>query len=191
MGFTDKCGVERNRLLPAITIGSNIRVRSSAETKARDWFSARYCVGSGAADVTHGSSGAGNKNAARREKGDTMEMQWAQRVDDCRETREGEELPRSLRRCYNWRRSAAVTISFALSRMNEQKAHSTRAVDPSYLSLHFFFHLRPSPLSSPPARLHHSVAALGFTFFPTNGLKSEISRRSLRDSLQLQIPPAI
>jgi len=24
----------------------------------------------------------GNKNAARREKGDTMETQWAQRVDD-------------------------------------------------------------------------------------------------------------
>lgn len=110
-------------------------------------------IASARTGVTHGSPSAGNKNAVRREKGDTMETQWA-RVDDgatwtraAREKRErqrksdkvakgrkrgskggggGERGIASLQRYYNWRRwctSRRGAISFALSRMSEQKAH--------------------------------------------------------------------
>jgi len=82
-------------------------------------------------DVTHGSSYAGNKNVVRREKKNTIETQWAL-VNDWTSGNERKKEREKwsallLRRCYNWQwwcSSRRDAISFALSRMSEQKAHS-------------------------------------------------------------------
>lgn len=69
-----------------VSPGTQLHPRAwpNAEAKFRDWSGCKardgYCV-LVRTDVTHGSPSAGNKNAARRKKGDTMETQWA-RVDD-------------------------------------------------------------------------------------------------------------
>lgn len=99
IGFTDKCGVERNRALPAITIGPSTQLHPRStkrgnegsrlvRCKARDG----YCVGSEPQTLRTEARSAGNKNAARREKGDTMETQWAQRVDDWATWTSGREI---------------------------------------------------------------------------------------------------
>lgn len=99
--FTNKCGIERNRALPAITVGSGTQLHPRSTNCRNERFTIGPVQGERRilrrlADVTHGSSSAGNKNAARREKGDTMETQWAQRVDDWATWTSGRGIAASL-----------------------------------------------------------------------------------------------
>lgn len=151
IGFTDKCGVERNRALPAITIGSSTQLHPRSikrgnessrlvRCKARDG----YCVDSEPQTLRTEA----RAPAIKTPHAEKREIQWKRNGRNewmtGRRGRAGEKLPRSLRRCYNWRQrctSRRGAISFALSRMSEQKAHSKP--DPSCLPLHLFFHLQP------------------------------------------------
>jgi len=156
IGFTGKCGIERNQALPAM-VGSAIAFAwSSAETKVHDWSGARRetdIASARATDVTHGSSSAGNKNAVRREKGDTMETQWAQRVDDWATWKSGRGIaslsstPLQL--------AAAVYLpprcNLIRALSHERTESALQAGPPSCFSLHLSFYLRSSlyPLLSP------------------------------------------
>lgn len=176
IGFTDKCGAERNQALPRnhgrLAPARNcIHARPSAETQVRDWF------GQGERRILRRLRGSQTlrtearapaiKMPARREKGDTMETQWAQRVEDWATWTSGRGIASLSSAPLQLAAAAAVyqprrgAISFALSRMSEQKAHSKLETPLAFHSTSFSTFDLPSVPS--PSRLHQPAVTGRYT----------------------------
>lgn len=124
-------------------------------------------------------------SAIKTPHAEKREIQWERNGrNEWMTGRAGEELPRSLRRRYNWRRwctSRRDAISFALSRMSEQKAHSTSWTPFAFHSTSFSTFDLPSilaSLSSTSSGCYRRYALHSFRQM----VRNPKFRRSLKDS---------